>query len=484
MTFYFTQILFYFNDTDLQKRFFGYILNLMRKFIIGNKIFKLRSVNYKFLIAIGILCILLIISTIQLVNQFLNYKKSSELYANVSRLALDLQDGSDYLTDEARFFVLSDEIGHLNNYFLERNIFKRRENAIEQLSVLHPDPVVIDYLQQALDESHALEEIEIYAMAMITIANHYQHSPEVPLPDEIRNVKLKPEDEMLGDEYKTAKAWLILFSEDYMAKKHQIANHKSNAILQIFDYTEATHISSYEHLKDLFVRMVIVIALVFLFNLLLFIAIITLVIRPLNKNINSIQKGSRLETTKTHEFNILTSTYNVMYDKNEANEELLRHKAEHDELTGLINRGGYNSILDVLKLQNHPVALILIDVDLFKHINDNYGHPVGDKVLQKVASTLKENFRSSDYVARIGGDEFAVILTDFGTDLENTKNLIKTKMSHTLESLKNTKGEVPEVTLSCGIEICPNGFDESLYEHADAALYEVKRSGRNGFRFF
>ena len=173
-----------------------------------------------------------------------------------------------------------------------------------------------------------------------------------------------------------------------------------------------------------------------------------------------------------------------MYDKNEANEELLRHKAEHDELTGLINRGGYNSILDVLKLQNHPVALILIDVDLFKHINDNYGHPVGDKVLQKVASTLKENFRSSDYVARIGGDEFAVILTDFGTDLENTKNLIKTKMSHTLESLKNTKGEVPEVTLSCGIEICPNGFDESLYEHADAALYEVKRSGRNGFRFF
>lgn len=446
--------------------------------------FKLRNINLRCLIAVTILCISLIVSTIQLVNQFMNYKNSSDLYSHVSKTALELQEGSDYLTDEVRFFVMTEDFSHLENYFYERDSNKRREKSIEALELLHSEPEIIEYLNKALQESHKLEETEMYSMKLVVVGKHFEDNPEFQLPEEIKNVQLKPEDKLLSDDYKTAKAWLLLFSEDYMLQKHLISSYKTKALNSIFDYTEKTHKDSYEHLKDLFVHMLVVIALVFFFNLILFVSIIKLVIRPLGGYIKNIKNGTRLGDSNTMEFNILTSTYNEMFDKNAANEILLRHKAEHDELTGLINRGAYNQILEMFSQEEKVLVLILIDVDLFKHINDTYGHPVGDKVLQRVASVLNENFRASDYVARIGGDEFAVLVTDLDSNIENVEKLVSSKMIQIKEKLEKETEELPSVTLSCGIGISMKGYNENLYEQADAALYQIKRSGRNGFTFY
>lgn len=443
--------------------------------------FKLRNVNIRFLVLISALCIALTLSTFQLVNQFNKYKYTIDLYSDVSQTAIKLQDGSDYLTEEARFFVLSTDFTHLENYFYERNQNRRRELAIEELSALHPVESVLENLSSALEQSHILEELEIYAMALVVQAKHLDENPSYKIPDEIKMVELKDEDLALTDEYKIAKAWLLMFSEDYMLQKHSISELKENAINQIFEYTEQTHSNRYKRLKELFFRMIIIIALILVSTILLFICIIVLVIIPLNNNIHNIRTGKKLNKTKTQEFNILTSTYNDMFDKNEANEILLRHKAEHDELTGLINRNAYSQILNALK--DAPLALILIDVDLFKQINDEYGHPVGDKVLQKVAKVLQENFRAHDYVARIGGDEFAVVMTDF-TDSKMIADTISSKMMQIKEYLGTKTQDLPAVTLSCGIEISVDGYTETVYEHADEALYNVKRSGRNGFKFY
>jgi len=443
--------------------------------------FKLRNVNIRFLVLISALCIALTLSTFQLVNQFNKYKYTIDLYSDVSQTAIKLQDGSDYLTEEARFFVLSTDFTHLENYFYERNQNRRRELAIEELSALHPVESVLENLSSALEQSHILEELEIYAMALVVQAKHLDENPSYKIPDEIKMVELKDEDLALTDEYKIAKAWLLMFSEDYMNQKHSISELKENAINQIFEYTEQTHSNRYKRLKELFFRMIIIIALILVSTILLFICIIVLVIIPLNNNIHNIRTGKKLNKTKTQEFNILTSTYNDMFDKNEANEILLRHKAEHDELTGLINRNAYSQILNALK--DAPLALILIDVDLFKQINDEYGHPVGDKVLQKVAKVLQENFRAHDYVARIGGDEFAVVMTDF-TDSKMIADTISSKMMQIKEYLGTKTQDLPAVTLSCGIEISVDGYTETVYEHADEALYNVKRSGRNGFKFY
>lgn len=75
-------------------------------------------------------------------------------------------------------------------------------------------------------------------------------------------------------------------------------------------------------------------------------------------------------------------------------------------LTELLNRGSYERILNIYETGERPFALILIDVDTFKSVNDTYGHAMGDTILQKVATLLKRTFRSIDYVCRIGGDEF------------------------------------------------------------------------------
>ena len=124
-----------------------------------------------------------------------------------------------------------------------------------------------------------------------------------------------------------------------------------------------------------------------------------------------------------------------------------------------------------------PVSLLLIDIDLFKQVNDTYGHTTGDKLLKQVAALLKENFRSQDYLFRIGGDEFACMVTDLSAE---QAHVVTNKIQRINERLTNPKDSLPPVSLSVGIAFSPDGYRETLYEQADAALYRVKVWGRNG----
>ena len=127
------------------------------------------------------------------------------------------------------------------------------------------------------------------------------------------------------------------------------------------------------------------------------------------------------------------------------------------------------------------MALILLDIDRFKGINDTYGHEMGDKVLQKVGHLLSGYFRSGDYPVRIGGDEFIVILNDFD---EVNKNTIKHKLNLINNELQDTADGLPLVTLSVGVAFSKKGYSDELFNQADAALYAVKEAGRNGVRFY
>ena len=188
-----------------------------------------------------------------------------------------------------------------------------------------------------------------------------------------------------------------------------------------------------------------------------------------------------LEIAGSYEFKYLALTYNDIYEVNIANEAMLRHKAEHDPLTGVINRGGFDQMSQLLKVQKSPMALLLIDVDKFKQVNDNYGHEMGDQVLKKVAGLLRDSFRSNDHVARLGGDEFAVIMVDGTPEQED---LIREKISHINSILKNPEEGCPEVSLSVGVAFSKAGFTDDLYRNSDSALYQVKEHGRCGCDFY
>ncbi len=160
----------------------------------------------------------------------------------------------------------------------------------------------------------------------------------------------------------------------------------------------------------------------------------------------------------------------------------LAHRAYEDMLTGIMNRAGFEKALNALK--DLKGTLFLFDLDNFKEINDNLGHPMGDECLKRVAVLLKEVFRN-DLVARLGGDEF-IVFSPMLTDI----NVIKEKAQQFNDIItytyKLTNGEKLTVTTSIGISICPTHGKTytPLYNNADSALYVAKNNGRNQYVIF
>ena len=141
------------------------------------------------------------------------------------------------------------------------------------------------------------------------------------------------------------------------------------------------------------------------------------VVRPLLEYNENIHHGLISPVHGVQELQTLAETYNSIYTENEEREMLMKHQAEHDPLTELLNRRSFDKILKLYEEDESSFALILADVDTFKSINDTCGHAVGDRILKKVAALLQSMFRSVDYVCRIGGDEFAIIMVDMTREL-------------------------------------------------------------------
>lgn len=166
-------------------------------------------------------------------------------------------------------------------------------------------------------------------------------------------------------------------------------------------------------------------------------------------------------------------------------EAQLRAKALHDDLTGLANRTlllehGEKALQQARRNQGH-VAVLFADLDLFKQVNDRHGHAVGDALLRQIADRLRHSVRQSDTVARIGGDEFVVLLCDSADDAD--LEAIARKLIDRLGKPFYVDGSRLQVGVSIGIARYPNDGDDmaSLLETADNGLYKVKASGRNNF---
>ncbi len=157
----------------------------------------------------------------------------------------------------------------------------------------------------------------------------------------------------------------------------------------------------------------------------------------------------------------------------------LRALADHDSLTGLLNRRGMEKRLAELAsfLERHkvPVTLALLDIDHFKQVNDAHGHDVGDAVLRELARELERVFRNSDYIARWGGEEFLVALTN--TDLEDGADVLERLRT---EIASSKAFSVPSITLSMGAALWHAEIDlAAALKQADRALYGAKHQGRN-----
>ena len=168
--------------------------------------------------------------------------------------------------------------------------------------------------------------------------------------------------------------------------------------------------------------------------------------------------------------------------------EQARHQAEHDALTGLPNRTLFMDRLEQalagVARQHRQFALMFIDLDHFKAVNDNHGHEVGDAVLQEVAHRLRRCVRRVDTVSRLGGDEFVVLLADIG-GVDQAAHVAATILQSVARPIEAEVGPL-SLSVSIGIAICPSDGDDpkTLLRHADVAMYHAKESGRSEFHFF
>ncbi len=163
----------------------------------------------------------------------------------------------------------------------------------------------------------------------------------------------------------------------------------------------------------------------------------------------------------------------------------LEYYALHDPLTGLYNRRQFNDILEYeverCERHNHEFSVLMIDLDNFKDINDSFGHPTGDSALQTIADVLRKHTRKGDLCARIGGDEFAIILVETGAE---SGHIVAEAMSKTLRetALASTQGDRYHLTMSIGLSCYPQDAKtaDELMAGVDVAMYRAKALGKDG----
>lgn len=393
---------------------------------------------------------------------------------------MDMSLGSRYLTEQSRLYVITGDSTYADAYFTEAEVTRRRDNALQEMSAYleGTDDASLNLLADALRLSNELMDVEIHAMKLAAVS---VNADLTTLPSKIQDYPLSEEESQSDPQQKADAAYRLVFGPAYIEMQQKIGNQlqsvSDSVILVCSQRQENSHASMNRVLNQQLFYTLLVVALV----VLAYVMIAVLILKPIRLYINSIENNDALQITGAYEFRYLAITYNNIYEMAAAQQSILRRKAENDALTGLLNRASFEQMKTRLRDLSQPFALLLIDVDVFKSINDTYGHEMGDKALIRVANLLKENFRSTDHVFRIGGDEFAVVVTPI--QLEN-QNIISEKIDNINHALQNPAGDFPKYSLSVGIAFSSDGYTDELFRQADKALYHTKENGRCGYTFF
>ena len=439
---------------------------------------RISTVNMIMIFISCALYVLLITATVRVSDRYKDVHSSMDDYIAFEENEALLTDGSAYLTEQVRLYTVTLEPQYMEAYFTEANVTKRRETALEELKTSHEGNKAYEYLAEALGHSNDLMNDEIYAMRLISEAQGY---PEDRLPEEVQAVPLNDGDQNMSQEEMIRKAREIVFGTSYQEVKTRISDSVNSSAESIHEMTHQQMLGDAEELESTMALQRRLISIRFVETIATFLLIIMLIIKPLRVYVNCIKEEKMMEITGSYEFKYLALTYNDIFEIKNANEAMLRYRAEHDPLTGIVNRGGFEQLKNMFRVKDVALGLLIVDVDKFKLVNDGYGHEVGDQVLKKVAAFLKDGFRATDYPARIGGDEFAVILTSMSEEMQGA---VERKIAEMNDRLMHPNDGLPQVSLSVGGAFSENGFTDDLYQKADAALYAVKENGRCGCRFY
>lgn len=442
------------------------------------KIYIKRFSTFSIIFATALSLLFAVIS-IYGIRDFRELESATEQYIVCEKSALKLQKGSDILTEQVRLYVMTGDPVYMNGYFEEADVNRNRESAVEELGNFFADTEIYSDIKAAMSDSQALMESELYAMRLAAAAFG---GDAKGLPKKVSEIEIDDIDAALTAEEKAAKAQKLVWDEEYRNAKAHIAGNVDSCMKELGQLTRDRRAHASTVFKNLYVKQEVGLALLIAFLVIDSIIVRKLIVNPLVSYNRSMGQDETVPVIGAAELQLLAKTYNRVFEENRETRKLIRHEAEHDALTGLLNKGSFNKILSLYEQGKMPYALIIADIDRFKSFNDTYGHSTGDAVIRKVAQRLKASFRSTDYVFRIGGDEFAVVMIDVSESLRGT---VEEKLNALKESLANDSDGFPAVTLSIGVAFSDRTAPgNSIFEDADSALYYVKNNGRNGSRFY
>ena len=433
-------------------------------------------------ISIGVtaaLAIILSALSIFSLREFSRLLETTNQYILCENAAKQLQDGSDYLTEQVRLYTATRQTRYRDLYFEELDTTKRREKAVDALKEYFDGTDSFIALEKALECSQELAETECYAMRLIAETSFQNPST---WPEEIANVQLSDADLALSNSKKLDKANRMVCDDTYQNMRTEITQDVTDCMNGLIAQTRNNQNHSSSVFSNLYLMLEIGILILVVSLYAISIMMRRLIVKPLVSYNESVKRGEIFPVIGAAELQHLARTYNKVYLENQETQRLIRHQAEHDALTQALNRGSFEKLLHIYETGEPPFALILVDVDIFKSVNDTYGHAVGDAILKKVTTLLKTAFRSIDYVCRIGGDEFSVIMVEMTSDLKYT---IEEKITAVNAEHAKPDDGLPAISLSGGVAFSDRqNPSDSIFKDADKALYHVKENGRSGCWFY
>ncbi len=425
----------------------------------------------------AVLTLVLLLSTYLTSKSYTRMEEATERYITAQQAAANMQAASDFLTAQARAFVVTGDMARAEQFYEETNVTRRRDHALEDIDDLFDSPSTYEYLSTAMDRSNELAQIESYAMRLAAESHGINLSD---CPESLREITLEPADLRLAPDEQRDRALNMLFDETYQNYKDEIRSNVAHSVEALITRThEQQRASSERLLREIHLDELLIVVML-LMAVLLVLSTSLLVSRPLRSYVSHIKRDEMLPEEGASELRFLARTYNEVRERDLHHREQLSYDATHDALTGLFNRSVFEKLRTRCNDLNH--ALLIVDLDKFKQINDTYGHDVGDKALCYVAALLQQNFRAEDYICRIGGDEFVVIMVHSGSAL---RELIDEKIRHINEILKVPKDGLPPLSLSVGVAFGDreNPTDD-IFKDADTALYRTKSRQRGGCEFY
>ncbi len=431
--------------------------------------------NIAITIALAIVCAILFW---QGRAQFNVLQQATEAYISCENDAQQVQDRSDHLTEQVRLVTMTAKPEYIDNYFSMANSNEEFDEAFADLKSRFEGTDAYESLRTAMDESNELMNTEFYAMRLICEANDIDPSPW----PEIASCQISDDDSRTSHDSMIYKAQNLVSDSKYQEAKDSINSHTTDCIAKVTDATIGSQDRAASIFDGIYGTIEACIAIYIALTLIICALVRRAVVKPLLSFGDSIKANQLFPVQGAGELQVLAETYNRVFTENEATHMIVKHQAEHDPLTDLLNRGSFDKALKFHDDGKHDFALVLADVDQFKSVNDAFGHAVGDQVLKRVSSLLQVAFGSTDFVCRIGGDEFAVIMVDVTSDLRYT---IQEKIDFVNTELSKPIDGMPQVSLSAGTAFAdrPDPGD-SIYKDADDALYHTKENGRSSCSFF